>query len=104
MNVHLFLEPGALIATMCLISTAQAAMVHSADYPTARSRISGAHQANKAGTDKTLPAKEAKAVEDKALAEAGPVKDVGEARSDNADAQRDANFRAGIMLLLMGRL
>jgi len=104
MNMHLFLEPGVLIATMCLLSTAQAAMVHSADYPTARSRVSAAHQANKAGTDKSLPAKEAKAVEDKALAEAGPFKDAGDARRDNADAQRDANFRAGIVLLLMGRL
>jgi hypothetical protein len=104
MNVHLFLEPGALIARMCLLSTAQAAMVDSADYPTARSRISAAHQVDKAGNDKTVRAKEAKAAEDKAPSEAKPVKDAGEARNDNADAQRDANFRAGIVLLLIGRL
>jgi len=104
MNVHLFLEPGALIATLCLLSTAQAAMVDGADYPAARTRISAAHQVNTAGNDKTVRAKEAKAVEDKALSEAKLVKDAGEAKNDTADAKRDANFKAGIVLLLIGRL
>lgn len=104
MNVHLFLEPGALIATLCLLSTAQAAMVNGTDYPAARTRLSAQHQSNKTANDKAVCTREAKPVDDQTQAEAKLDKDAGEAKNDTADAKRDANFKAGIVLLLMGRL
>jgi hypothetical protein len=51
---------------------------------------------DKAGNDKDVCVKEAKAVEVKALADAKLGKDIGDARKDAADEKRDADFKVAI--------
>ncbi len=51
---------------------------------------------DKAGNDKDVCVKEAKAVEVKALADAKLGKDIGDARKDAADDRRDADYRVAI--------
>ena len=48
---------------------------------------------DKAGNDKDICVKEAKAVETKALADAKLGKKIGEAKKDAADEKRDANYK-----------
>jgi hypothetical protein len=51
---------------------------------------------NKAGNDKDVCVKEAKAVEVKALADAKLGKEISEARKDAADEKRDADYKVAI--------
>ena len=51
---------------------------------------------DKAGNDKDVCVKEAKAVEVKALADAKLGKDIGDARKDAADDKRDADYKVAI--------
>jgi hypothetical protein len=51
---------------------------------------------DKAGNDKDVCVKEAKAVEIKALADAKLGKEIGEARKDAADVKRDADYKVAI--------
>jgi hypothetical protein len=51
---------------------------------------------DKAGNDKDVCVKEAKAVEVKALADAKLGKEIGEARKDAADEKRDADYKVAI--------
>jgi hypothetical protein len=51
---------------------------------------------DKAGNDKDVCVKEAKAVEVKALADAKLGKDISDARKDTADEKRDADFKVAI--------
>jgi len=51
---------------------------------------------DKAGNDKDVCVKEAKAVEVKALADAKLGKDIGDARKDAADDRRDADYRVAL--------
>jgi hypothetical protein len=51
---------------------------------------------DKAGNDKDVCIKEAKAVEVKALADAKLGKEIGEARTDAADEKRDADYKVAI--------
>lgn len=52
--------------------------------------------ADKAGNDKDVCVKEAKAVEAKALADAKLGKEIGEARKNAADEKRDADYKVAI--------
>jgi hypothetical protein len=51
---------------------------------------------DKAGNDKDVCVKEAKAVEVKALADAKLGREIGEARKDAADEKRDADYKVAI--------
>ena len=51
---------------------------------------------DKAGNDKDVCLKEAKAVEVKALADAKMRKQIGEAKADASDAKRDADYKVAV--------
>jgi hypothetical protein len=51
---------------------------------------------DKAGNDKSVCVKEAKAVEVKALADARTAKQIGEAKAENADEKRDADYKVAV--------